>query len=250
MKYSTGIFFWLTGMLMVTFSACQMPGSDNQASNAKSTMSQHHSESSLLLPAIEAYVKEKASDFSSISQERKAALEKVRDHIKERKLKDDSLALIFICTHNSRRSHMSQLWAQAMAAYHQVDGISCYSGGTEATAFNPRAVRAIANSGFEISTADSSGNPVYLVSFASGYPPVQAFSKRFSDPFNPQDGFLAIMTCSDADEACPFVPGAEARFSIPYEDPKIADGTPAEEERYAERCRQIATEMNYLFSGI
>jgi hypothetical protein len=58
------------------------------------------------------------------------------------------------------------------------------------------------------------------------------------------------MTCSEADKNCPVVRGAAVRVALPYEDPKVADGTPAEAARYDERSRQIATEMFYLFSEV
>jgi arsenate reductase len=58
------------------------------------------------------------------------------------------------------------------------------------------------------------------------------------------------MTCTSADQGCPFVAGAEKRFSIPFEDPKIADGTPEQASKYEERSLQIATEMKFIFSQI
>ncbi len=58
------------------------------------------------------------------------------------------------------------------------------------------------------------------------------------------------MTCSDADENCPFIPGAEFRLPLTYEDPKEADDTPYEESRYDERVRQIGVEMMYVFQQL
>jgi hypothetical protein len=70
----------------------------------------------------------------------------------------------------------------------------------------------------------------------------------YADAANPQREFCAIMTCSQADEACPNVAGAANRIAIPYEDPKAADGTPEEAAVYDERCAQIARETLYAFS--
>lgn len=203
-----------------------------------------------LLDGIERYIASIESEFVDIAEERKAQLEEVAAFVKEKSSANQDVQLTFICTHNSRRSHMSQVWAQTAAHYYQIPMVQCYSGGTEATAFNPRAVKALRNAGFDIEKAEEKANPVYLVSYSHNTEPLKCFSKKFADDFNPQTNFAAIMTCTDADEACPFVPGAEVRFSIPYEDPKVADDTPEEESKYNERCRQIATEMFYLFSKV
>ena len=157
------------------------------------------------------------------------------------------ISLVFICTHNSRRSHFGQIWAAVAAAWYGMEGRKTYSGGTEATAFNPRAVAALERAGFQVENPGGE-NPVYRVSFSEKLPALECFSKTYDDPFNPQENFVAVMTCSDADENCPFIPGARFRVPLTYDDPKEADGTPEETARYDERCRQIAAEMFFLFS--
>lgn len=207
-------------------------------------------ENTAFLDGVEQYIENIQSDFESIPDKRKEQLEEVAAYVKEKSSAIQDVQMTFICTHNSRRSHMSQVWAQTAAHYYQIPNVQCYSGGTEATAFNPRAVKAMKKAGFNIEKTGNETNPVYLVSYSNKAEPLQCFSKKFEDDFNPQTNFAAIMTCSQADEGCPFVPGAEVRFSIPYEDPKVADDTPEEEAKYDERCRQIATEMFYLFSKV
>jgi len=137
----------------------------------------------------------------------------------------------------------------AAAAYFGVDGVRTFSGGTEATAFNPRAVAAIERAGFVVESSGGN-NPHYHVTFADSGPVLECFSKTYDHPCNPREGFAAVMTCSDADEACPVVFGAAMRSPIHYEDPKAADGTPEETSVYDARCLQIATEMLYLFSRV
>ena len=73
------------------------------------------------------------------------------------------------------------------------------------------------------------------------------FSKGYDDPANPSEEFIAVMVCSDADEACPFIPGAATRFSIPYQDPKAYDETKSESVEYDKSCLKIAAELFYLF---
>lgn len=153
--------------------------------------------------------------------------------------------VIFICTHNSRRSHFGQVWAQALAAHAGLP-LRAWSGGTEATACNPRTIRALEQAGFRAEQLDEGANPRYRIRFSEGGEGVEAWSKVYSDPANPQSGFAAVMTCDSANEACPVVQGAAARFAIMYEDPKRFDGSPGEEAAYAERCLQIASELMYV----
>lgn len=188
--------------------------------------------------------------FNEIPEERKELLNSFAAYIFEKVKSGKDVNLNFICTHNSRRSHMSQIWAQTAAEYFNIPKIHCFSGGTEATAFNPRSVRAIRNAGFKITTENESNNPVYLVRFSESKASLQCFSKVYNDSFNPQKDFVAIMTCSHADENCPVVLGAEKRFPIKYEDPKEFDGTNLEEKKYSERFNQIGIEMIFVFKEI
>ena len=200
-------------------------------------------------PELQSYTAAVVEDIQDLPGERKQILNDLAKYISSELSEAGSSRLLFICTHNSRRSHMSQIWASTAAAYYGVPGIQTYSGGTEVTAFNPRAVAALKRAGFEI-ISEGEDNPVYKVSYTSDGPELKCFSKKFDDDTNPTEGFTAIMTCSDADRNCPIVPGADARFLVSYEDPKVADNTPEETQRYDERCFQIATEMFYLMSEV
>jgi len=185
-------------------------------------------------------------EISTISEERKAILSPLVAYLNDKIKTKKSIRLNLICTHNSRRSHLSQIWAQTMAAYYNVDNVSCYSGGTEATAMFPKVGEILTNQGFKIDKLSDAENPVYSVKFSENEPSVIAFSKKFSDAFNPVSEFAAIMTCSSADEACPMVSGCDKRIAITYEDPKKSDGTPLQNETYLERSLQIATEMGFF----
>lgn len=199
-----------------------------------------------LLNKIEASIQ--TLDVSSIPNDRKVILNPLTAYIKNKLENEQPIALNFICTHNSRRSHLSQVWAQTLAHYVGIKSISCYSGGTEATAMFPMAVETLRNSGFEINKLSEGENPVYSIKYAVNAHPIIGFSKTFDDPFNPKSGFGAIMTCSSADEACPFVGGSDGRFSITYEDPKAFDNSLEQAKKYQERSMQIATELLYVFT--
>jgi arsenate reductase len=187
---------------------------------------------------------------AGISQERKNTLQVLIGFINKKQKEDLAIRLNFICTHNSRRSHLSQIWAQTMAHYFNVNNVFCYSGGTEATAMFPMVAHVLEKTGFEIRKLSEGNNPVYGIKFAANEAPVIAFSKAYDDPFNPKSDFAAVMTCSQADAGCPIVLGAEQRIAITYEDPKLFDNSPQQEEKYLERSLQIAAEMKYVFSNI
>jgi arsenate reductase len=184
----------------------------------------------------------------SISEERKAILKPLISYVQQKLDSNQHVCLNFICTHNSRRSQFSQVWAQTAASYFQLP-VSCYSGGVEETAFHPNAIASLKRAGFVIETPHGE-NPIVLVSFNSESTPIRAFSKLFDHAENKAEAFAAVMTCSHADENCPFIPGTEKRIALNYDDPKEFDGTPKVESGYDERSMQIGNEMWYVFSSI
>lgn len=199
-----------------------------------------------LLPGLAATV-ERARSLS-ISEERKELLQVLIAYIQSKLDSEEEINLNFICTHNSRRSQFSQIWAQTAADYFGIPA-NCYSGGVEVTEFNERAVESIKRMGFRV-TKKGNENPVYFIFHSDDSEPISAFSKLFDDPINKAKRFAAVMTCAHADENCPVIPGTENRIPIRYEDPKKFDGIPEEANRYDERSLQIASEMFYVFSKI
>lgn len=185
------------------------------------------------------------SEFSLISEDRRPLLESLSRYILDKINQHLPVKIIVICTHNSRRSHMGQLWLKIAAMWYQLPNIETYSGGTEATAFNHRSVIALRNAGVELEQITQSDNPKYVFDLD---PEKELFSKKYDADINPNKDFAAVMVCTDADEGCPFIPGAEARFSIPYEDPKKFDDTAFEAEKYAERAQQIGRELFYVMN--
>jgi len=185
-----------------------------------------------------------------ISEERKKVLQPLADFIQSKVGDAEAIRLNFICTHNSRRSHLAQTWAQVFAHYFNLQKVFSYSAGTETTAVYSMIIETLQRTGFEITSLSKGENPVYAVKYAPNGHPVIAFSKTLDSAFNPHAGFVAIMTCSQADGNCPFITGAEQRIPITFEDPKVFDNTPQQKEKYYERSIQIATEMFYVFSHI
>ncbi len=186
----------------------------------------------------------------NISEERKAILQPLIEFIISKVINNEEIRLNFICTHNSRRSHLSQIWAQTMAHHFRVKNVFCYSGGTETTAMFPKVAETLINQGFEILKLSETENPVYAVKFAENEHAIICFSKKYNDDFNPKSEFVAILTCDSADENCPIVYGAEARIPIKYKDPKSSDGTPEMNETYFNRSLEIATELKFVFENL
>ena len=203
-----------------------------------------------LSPKVQAYLDLRRSEFDLIPKERRQELQKIAAYVSHQQAAGQPARLTFICTHNSRRSHLSQIWAKVAASDQQVGNVETYSGGTEATAFNPRAIAAIQRAGLTVVKTTDGMNPRYTVRFSDADKGLNCFSKVYNDAPNPTTDFCAVLTCSQADQSCPIVKGSALRMAIPYEDPKVADDTPEEAARYDERSAQISREMLYLFSRV
>lgn len=126
-----------------------------------------------------------------ILPERKEKLNALAVIAKKELAEKGVLRMNFICTHNSRRSHIAQLWAWAAAEQFGVGPFEGYSGGTEATAFNPKTVAAMRRAGFIIGDADGD-NPRYPVRLEESGLPQEFFSKIFDSPANPSKDFIAL----------------------------------------------------------
>jgi arsenate reductase len=196
-----------------------------------------------MYPAVQASLEKALALIPQIPAERKLLLEQFSQYIVDRVQAGLPVLTNTICTHNSRRSHLGQVWVAAMAEHFQIEPVQAFSGGTEATACHPNTIAALRAQGFEIEQGPGD-NPVYTVRF-SAEGSVSCWSKRYNDAANPQEGFAAILVCGSADGACPIVSGATLRLACTYIDPKVSDGTAEQDATYQERSLQIASEMGY-----
>lgn len=203
-----------------------------------------------MIKSIKTYCDGLIKEFDSISVERKIILEKISQYIQQKKQERKPIQLVYVCTHNSRRSHFGQIWAQVAANYYNIKNVNTFSGGTEATAFNINAINTVKRIGFDVKKTTETTNPIYHLYYNENEKPIECFSKVYNDDVNPKQEFAAIMTCSDAEENCPFIPGVELRIGTTYDDPKAFDNTPLQDAKYDERCKQIALETFYVFSKI
>ena len=203
----------------------------------------------MMLDKIKDFCAAREKEFGLISDERKSVLLQLSDYISKKFDKGETPKMTVICTHNSRRSHLGQLWLSVGAEYYDLPAVETFSGGTEATAFNIRAVNAMREIGFRITAYDATAtNPNYGIKWSSDVAVYRAFSKKYETPPNPSKDFAAIMVCTSADEGCPIVAGCDFRLSLPFDDPKAFDDTDLEAAKYTERAEQICREMLFVLS--
>lgn len=235
---NTDIFFMKAAILLITLFISINP------------LSKEEDKAMILFKTLDSTIEEAKNAQNGIDRQRKYSLDQLVKAIKTQRKEKGIAKVNYICTHNSRRSQMAQLLSLAIAYKLGVEGYEAYSGGTEVTAFNHRAVAALERAGFQLKSNNAAENPEYVAHFGENIPTTRCFSKVYEDAFNPQKDFIAAMVCSSADESCPIVFGADARISIPYLDPKESDGTDKEEQIYDERLRLIAAEMYYVMSRL
>jgi len=200
---------------------------------------------------MKSYCDDLLLEFDRIPSQRKVVLRQLSKYISDKINQNKTAQIVVICTHNSRRSHLGQLWLAVGQEYFNLPKIKTYSAGTEATSFNPRMVAALQRTGFFIEKEElKTDNPNYKIQWNEDTVPYTAFSKTLDHPKNPKNNFAAVMVCSEADEGCPIVPGCDFRLSLPYDDPKAFDGTNQEEEKYDEKVREIGREMLFVLHEI
>lgn len=197
-------------------------------------------------PSINTFIESLGKN--TLSNERQNLLQALVIYILGQIGNKQPIQLIFICTHNSRRSQMTEVWAQMAAQYFQIPA-HCFSGGTVTSEVHSNTIRTLADTGFKISKSNGS-NPKYKVYFSEQHQPIILTSKLYNDPLNPKEGFAAVMTCADADESCPIVLGATARIPVLYEDPGKWDHTELEKIKYSDLNIQIASEIFWVFEKV
>ena len=162
---------------------------------------------------------------------------------------EDGLAVNFICTHNSRRSHFSEVLFRTAAKYYGHENVETFSGGTEGTALYPEVAESFKRHGFAAVKDLATHNPHWQIFHAlleNEHNTPFLFSKAYHEAPNPAKGYVAVMVCDSANEACPIVVGAAVRFPLTFVDPKRSDGTPECSAVYDATLKEIAAEMGYL----
>jgi hypothetical protein len=241
------------GSLMEPNTFKKLAGSDDKldsADIAKALASATPENRTRLTPKLKEHADYLTTTFDMIDEAHREAGARLSSWIAANYEQGKPLHVTVVCTGNSRRSILGSSMGNLAAAYYGMPEIRFHSGGTAPTAFNARTAAALKAIGFAVEPTGSeagrgepkTANPVYRVSWGEGFE-TQEFSKHYADSHNPQTGFAALMVCSEADAACPFVKGATLRISMPYLDPKIYDDGAYESAKYAERRDDIGRLM-------
>jgi len=195
-----------------------------------------------------AFLKLFSNNQHSINPKRQEQLDELIEKLKQVLKQEKELHINFICTHNSRRSQLAELLLFIIAREKGMKNIYTYSGGTEATAFNHRMIKALSSLGITLYKMGPENNPLYTHAYEgeSHY----YFSKKYDHEINPASSFIPITVCSDADQNCPVIPNANFRFHLGYVDPKHSDDTSKEHEVYQNKVFEVGLEMKYLADGL
>lgn len=185
-----------------------------------------------------------------LSEQRKKQLQPLIDYILNKKSKKERVNLIYICVQNSRRSHLAQVIAQDTAFKYKIEDVHCYSGGIEVTRIHPNTLKVLEKMGYKFVLKEDSQNPVFELYYNKAESPILLYSKTFESIIPSIHSFAAVMVCSETETNCPYVPGAEKKFLIPYEDPKLADNSENPLESYWQIAQQIKEEMEFVFSKV
>jgi arsenate reductase len=191
-----------------------------------------------------------ALETQRIPAERKHALREIRAYIQQKLNDKQTPHLLFVCTHNSRRSILAEVWATAVGAYYNIPNLQVYSCGTEVTAVHPMVIHTLREENFTISSNSTTGNPTYSIGFGEGFAPIETHSMTFDDIPLQNKGFAAVMVCSSASDNCPYIAGTEKRIALPFEDPKAYDEHPDKKQAYLHTGKEIAREMKFAFQKL
>lgn len=193
---------------------------------------------------------EKAIQDTKLDIQRETLLQNIANKIAETITKTGGVNINFICTHNSRRSQFSQCWAYFAMEYYNINNGNSFSSGTAVTAFHANTIKALESCGFKFSLDEfNHQNPKYIINYGDSKKEILGFSKLVEDNINTTP-FIAITTCGNADENCPVILDASARFHLPYIDPKATDGKENEKETYLNTSKLIAGEIGVLFKKV
>ena len=169
------------------------------------------------------------------SNKQKERLEKVINQIN--KLLGSSRSIVFICTHNSRRSQFCEFWAKYFSNHYDKN-LNIYSAGVEKTEVYNGVFKALLRCGVK------KLNNKLVIDKQS----IRLESKTLEEIH--LKSFISIINCSDAEKNCPIDFRSIANINLKYEDPKSFDGSSSEEDEYFNTSYLIARELNYIIRNI
>ncbi len=146
--------------------------------------------------------------------------------------------VVFLCTHNSRRSQYCEIWGNYFSSVYK-KSITFLSAGAVKTKVHKQIYKSLERVGVKVDR-NSSINIENIT--------IIPFSKTLSDINKKQ--FISIMTCSNYEKTCPFDPRSLINLQLFYKDPKRYDNSNREAEEYDKTSFMIACEINYILKNI
>jgi arsenate reductase len=134
------------------------------------------------------------------------------------------LKVLFLCAGNSCRSQMAEGWARHLKA----DSIDAYSAGTQPKDVDPRAVRAMAEAGIDIS---------------------RQRSKSVAELADLEFDYV-ITLCDDAQQTCPFFPAKTAVIHHGFDDPPRLAKEALDEEQAMRHYRRVRDEIKAYIESL
>lgn len=192
-------------------------------------------------------IKALEAEVEGTSLHRKRVLDQIITYIRKQQSNNQSVQLMFVCTHNSRRSQFGQIWTAILSAHYGLN-LLAFSGGTEVTKTHATVLDVFKQLQVPILSEDETTNQKHLIHIDNKT--ITVFSKLYNHPHNPKSNFAALMTCSEAAENCPYIQGCDLRIPLSYDDPKIFDGTNEELNAYQKTSDEVARELVYVFMGV
>jgi len=136
----------------------------------------------------------------------------------------EKMRILFLCTGNSCRSQMAEGFTRALKG----DWFEAYSAGVAPKAVDPRAVRAMAEAGIDISGQKSKDLQDLAV----------------------KDFDYVVTLCNQAKESCPVFPGKTKLVHRGFDDPPELAAGAADEEEAMEHYRRVRDEIRAFVAAM
>jgi arsenate reductase len=132
--------------------------------------------------------------------------------------------ILFLCTGNTCRSQMAEAWTRQLWGDH----FEAYSAGVEPKGLDPRAVKAMAEVGIDISMQKS----------------------KDLDALGNLEFDYVVTLCENARESCPYFPAKTHLIHQGFDDPPKLAESAANEEEAMEHYRRVRAEIRTFVEGL
>ena len=175
-------------------------------------------------------------DSFNPNQKRKKRLDNIASVINENLNKTRSI--VFLCTHNSRRSQICEVWGKVFAEIYRKK-ININSAGAFKTVVHSQVYESIVKCGLVVDNKKE----IFFdkKKFKLNSKTIDSLTMK---------NFIAVMTCSNAEKSCPNDPRSIRNIKMFFNDPRIYDETDKMSREYLNTTIYIAEELNYIFKNI